>query len=103
MEKYYTVIVGRDEEDYPEFLIAPEKCYFSVGDVVISERGREYFVKFVNTYTLSTSQLFLALEEALGDPVKVSTKVIREEIDWGDENETTTNTPCDDDSRSGDD
>lgn len=101
VEKYYTVIIGRDEDDYPEFLIAPEKCYFSVGDVVISERGCEYFVKFVNTYTLSTSQLFLALEEALGDPVKVSTKVIREEIDWGEANETDANTACGSDCRSG--
>ena len=102
MEKYYTVIIGRDEDDnYPEFLIAPEKCYFNVDDVVISEGGHEYIVKFVNTYTLSTSQLFLALEEALGDPVKVSTKVIREEIDWGEANETDANTACGSNCRSG--
>lgn len=100
-EKYYTVIVGRDEDDdYPEFLIAPENYYFNVGDVIITESGHEYTVKFVNTYTLSTSQLFLALTEALGDPVKVSTKVIREEIDWGKTNETNVDTPCGSDCRS---
>lgn len=85
-EKYYTVIVGRDE-NYPEFLIAPENYYFNVGDVVISRGGHEYTVKFVNTYTSTKSQLYMALGEALGDPVRIATKVISEEVKWGDEDE----------------
>ena len=100
-EKYYTVIVGRDE-NYPEFLIAPENYFFNVGDVVISRGGHEYTVKFVNTYTSTKSLLYQALEEALGDPVRVATKVISEEVKWGDEaNETDTDTTCGSDCRSG--
>ena len=99
-EKYYTVIVGRDE-NYPEFLIAPENYYFNVGDVVISRGGHEYIVKFVNTYTSTKSLLYKALEEALGDPVRIATKVISEEVKWGDEDETDTDTACGSDCRSG--
>ena len=93
-EKYYTVIIGRDE-NYPEFLIAPENYYFNVGDVVISRGGHEYTVKFVNTYTSTKSQLYLALEEALGDPVRIATKVISEKVKWGDEDEGITVSPPD--------
>lgn len=103
-EKYYTVIVGRDryeDDNYPEFLIAPENYYFNVGDVVISRGGHEYTVKFVNTYTSTKSQLYQALEEALGDPVRIATKVISEEVKWGDEDETDTDTTCGSDCRSG--
>lgn len=94
MEKYYTVMVGRNEDDCSMFLIAPEKYYFSVGDEVITVGGHEYTVAFVNTYTLSTSQLFQALEAAFGDPVRIDTKVVREEIDWRNEDETDTDTTC---------
>ena len=100
MEKYYTVIIGRDEDDYPEFLIAPEDCFFKVGDEVITKGGRTYFVKFANSYTSISNQLYKALETALGFPVKVVEKVVREEIDWGNEDETDTDTACGSDCRS---
>ena len=98
-----TVIVGRDRENQQKraFLIAPNNCHINKCDEVVSQSGDEYSVLFSASYTDVDGDLYLALKMALGTPIKIIIHKAVSKVEWGDENEDTADTSCDDACRSG--
>ena len=102
MDKWITVIVGMKRKDYKKaFLIAPNNCQINKYDEVVSQSGDEYRVLFSKSYVGDGDSLYLALIMALGLPTKIIMHKAVERVEWGGENEDTTDTPCNDDSGGG--
>lgn len=101
--KYVTVVVAEEIKNIGSryFLIAPNGYHFDKNDEVVSRSGREFKVLFASSYTLVNSELFTALKVAFGTPGTILIYKTVKNVEWGDENEDTADTSCDDACRSG--
>ena len=103
-DKFITVVVGEriGNPDNRSFLIAPTGYHFATNDEVVTKFGRGFKVLFASSYVTVDSELFVALKNALGSPIKISLYKAVENVEWGDENEDAADSVSSDDTcRSG--
>lgn len=103
MGEFFTVIVGEDLHSRNKaFLVAPDRCCIDVNDEVVSDEGDGFLVEYSKSYVTINSSVYDALFAAFGSPKNVMIHKAVREVDWGgDKDDSSTDTPCGGDCRSG--
>lgn len=101
MGEFFTVIVGESLcSRNKAFLVAPDRCCIDVNDEVVSDEGDGYLVEYSKSYVTINSSVYDALFAAFGSPKNVMIHKAVRDVDWGgDKDDSSTDSPGDDNCR----